>query len=119
MVIAQWIEDRTGHRPRLPKIRNEHPHTDRSGGGRYIPHQQTIILGHTTEPELRKATLLHELAHWASYALRDDDYFGQHDEGFYEVLEQIHKHFQTPREIAIRVENGCTGEYQCPAHWLA
>lgn len=91
--------------------------------GRFFPSRNAVLVLRHRDPEITRATVNHELAHAATYSDQCDGtstthrrkcpYHGEHNERFYEVLEQIHRSNGVRLEAARQVE----GSYDYPKHW--
>ncbi len=91
-----------------------------------VPSNGYAILVYDDEDHMiTLATVVHELAHVASYCNeckhvprnRKEEsvckYKGEHDNDFYRLLEPMHKQAQIPTYAAVLVE----GKYSYPNHW--
>lgn len=90
-------------------------------GGRYFPHYCAIVVYAHTDEEITAATILHELAHYATYQRKcgthhwqhDCGYVGAHQRDFYEILERMHARIGITPAAARAVEH----KYRYPNHW--
>lgn len=91
--------------------------------GRFFPSRNAILVLTHNEDEVTRATVNHELAHAISYKSRcggtgpsersQCGYHGQHDQKFYEILEDLHRQSGISVDAARAVE----GAYDYPKHW--
>lgn len=83
-------------------------------GGRYFPSKNAILVYDNPDPDLTRATLIHELAHWKTYwtecgsssGRSSCGYRGDHDAAFYRVLGPLNRAFGVTKELVAIVERG-------------
>jgi hypothetical protein len=119
---AAHLVEVTGRKPSrpAPTVVQVPATSRRQGGGRMMPRRNVLVVRTSDRDGGERATVLHETAHWARYALREQGeagYHGEHDQDFYRLLGELHRWDGTDRAVARRVEGGCKGAYACPAGW--
>ena len=92
-------------------------------GGRYFPARNALLVYRHVDPEVTRATVVHELAHHRSYQEECGGtersnrtrcrYRGEHDPEFYARLEPMYREARVPVYAARVVE----GDYDYPARW--
>lgn len=92
-------------------------------GGRFFPARNAILVHRHRDPEVTRATVVHELAHHRSYQEECGGtevsnrtrcrYRGEHDAEFYARLEPMYREAGVPVYAAREVE----GDYDYPARW--
>ncbi len=84
-----------------------------------------ILVCEHNDPEVTRATVLHEIRHWMMYEAACPNmpksqwgrciYKGEHNEKFAEGMESLYRHNGVPLRIAQIVEGDYIETY--PAHW--
>jgi len=92
-------------------------------GGRYFPARNALLVYRHVDPEVTRATVVHELAHHRSYQEECGGtersnrtrcrYRGEHDPEFYARLEPMYREARVPVYAARAVER----DYDYPARW--
>lgn len=112
--IVQGYAISLGNKHELPWIGTV-PSNGDTYGGRYFPKYNAILVYHNEyDPDLTRAVLVHELAHWKRYCVvcntpkggSQCGYRGDHDLGFYETVAPFYKSFGIEPDLIKTVERG-------------
>lgn len=80
-------------------------------GGRYFPQQNAILIYHTNDSEVNRASIEHEMAH-ADMRMEKRSYRGDHDKEYYARLERRYRNSGISLRAARIVESKYT-----PKNW--
>lgn len=87
-----------------PTIRVTRLACDTTFGGRWFPNRNGVGLALNDDRPLTRAVFIHEVAgHWQRWVFAGDE-AGEHDEGFYRLMEEMYPLYGVPISIARQVE---------------